>query len=91
MQNKISKLVIVQCRIGSNLLPNKVLKDLVAKRIFKTIYRDNPDFSFYDLLEFLDKNKEITAINQKYVGMNWYRHHLDELKNVKKSWALSNV
>ena len=63
----------------------------VAKRIFKTIYRDNPDFSFYDLLEFLDKNKEITTINQKYVGMNWYRHHLDDLKNVKKSWTLSNV
>ena len=51
----------------------------------------NPNFSFFDLVEFLDKNKEITAINQQYLGINWYRNHLDELKNVKKSWTASNV
>ena len=53
----------------------------VAKRVFGTIYQNNPDFSFYDLAEFLDKNKEITAINQQRIGINWYNEHLDELKN----------
>ena len=33
IQNKISKLVIVQCRTGSNRLPNKVLKDLGGKNM----------------------------------------------------------
>ena len=53
----------------------------VAKRVFNTIYESNPDFSFYDLAEFLDKNKDITAINQQRIGINWYNKHLDELKN----------
>ena len=52
-----------------------------AKRIFSTIYRSNPDFSFYDLVEFLDKNEDIITINQKHIGINWYNSHLDELKN----------
>ena len=52
----------------------------VAKRVFNTIYENNPNFSFYDLVEFLDKNKDIIAINQQHIGINWYKNHLDELK-----------
>ena len=63
-------------------LPVDYEEDLeVAKRVFNTIYESNPDFSFYDLAEFLDKNKDITAINQQRIGINWYNKHLDELKN----------
>ena len=63
----------------------------VAKRVFNTIYENNPNFSFYDLVEFLDKNKDIIAINQQHIGINWYKNHLDELKNIKKSWTATNV
>ena len=64
------------------------IEDLdVAKRIFNELYLKNPDFSFYDLVEFLDTHKEISNLNEKYVGTNWYREYVHELKHVDKSWT----
>ncbi|MBP1682744.1 MAG: Polysaccharide biosynthesis protein, partial [Ignavibacteriaceae bacterium] len=33
-------------------------------------------------LELLEKKPEIKKINQMYVGVNWYRNHLNELKTI---------
>ena len=30
-------------------------------------------------------NPEVFALNQKFAGVNWYRHHLGELKTVDAS------
>ena len=43
------------------------------------------------VFRILDKNKDIIAINQQHIGINWYKNHLDELKNIKKSWTATNV
>jgi spore coat polysaccharide biosynthesis protein SpsF len=39
-----------------------------------------PGFSIQDILNLLAARPEISAINAKYAGVNWYRHHLDELR-----------
>lgn len=55
------------------------------KSIFEKLYPNNPNFSLDDILDVLEKNPEIYAINSKYAGVNWYRHHLDELSTIDKS------
>jgi len=39
-------------------------------------------FSVDDVLALLAARPDIYAINSKYAGVNWYRHHLGELRTV---------
>jgi spore coat polysaccharide biosynthesis protein SpsF len=51
--------------------------------VYDSLYSaTKPIFSMRDILTLLDKKPEIYAINAKYAGVNWYRHHLDELKTL---------
>jgi spore coat polysaccharide biosynthesis protein SpsF len=52
------------------------------KRVFEGLYDKKPDFSCDDILNLLNEKPEIHAINTQYVGVNWYRNHLDELKTI---------
>ncbi|WDF55415.1 glycosyltransferase family protein [Mucilaginibacter sp. KACC 22063] len=55
---------------------------LFIKRVYEELYRKNDGFSCDDILALLEKQPEIYQINAQYAGVNWYRHHLDELKTV---------
>jgi spore coat polysaccharide biosynthesis protein SpsF len=55
---------------------------LFIKAVYDKLYKENPRFTLYDILRLLDREPEISEINAKYAGVNWYRHHLDELKTV---------
>lgn len=50
--------------------------------IYDALYPTLPDFSLEDILDYLENHPEVRALNERYVGVNWYRHHLDELKTV---------
>lgn len=39
-------------------------------------------FSLDDILKLAERRPDIPALNAKYAGVNWYRHHLGELKTV---------
>ncbi|HTH83156.1 MAG TPA: glycosyltransferase family protein [Mucilaginibacter sp.] len=52
------------------------------KAVFEELYPVKPDFSCQDIIDLLDKRPDIMAINAAYAGVNWYRHHLNELKTV---------
>lgn len=41
-------------------------------------------FSLAQILEYLDANPAVFALNQKWAGVNWYRHHLGELRTVSR-------
>jgi spore coat polysaccharide biosynthesis protein SpsF len=41
-----------------------------------------PPFTVDDILALIDERPEIAAINAEHVGINWYRHHRDELRTV---------
>lgn len=52
------------------------------RRIYETLYPVKPDFGLRDILDLLARQPEIAALNADYAGVNWYRHHLHELKTV---------
>lgn len=52
------------------------------KRIFEELYPANPDFKLEDILSLIDSNTDIYKINNQFSGVNWYRHHLDELTTI---------
>lgn len=41
-----------------------------------------PDFGVDDIVAFLDAHPGIAERNARYRGVNWYRHHLDDLRTV---------
>lgn len=52
------------------------------ERVFRELYADNNQFSCDDILNLLTQKPEIYNINAQYAGVNWYRHHVDELKTI---------
>ena len=57
---------------------------LLIKEIFETLYPEKPEFTLYDILDLLQEQLHLNSINERYNGVNWYRHHLDELKTIGK-------
>jgi spore coat polysaccharide biosynthesis protein SpsF len=43
---------------------------------------ERPIFSLGDILDLLREQPEIMALNARYAGVNWYRHHLQDLKTI---------
>lgn len=41
-------------------------------------------FSLDDILKLLERRPEVFALNAHLAGVNWYRHHLDELRTVSR-------
>ena len=52
------------------------------RAVFEALYPRNPRFGLYDVLQLLDRRPDLMAINEHYVGVNWYRSHLHELKTI---------
>jgi len=51
--------------------------------VYDALYTpERPIFSLGDVLALLDARPEIMATNARYAGVNWYRHHLGELRTV---------
>lgn len=51
--------------------------------VYERLHREGASpFSLEDILELLTLSPEIYRINAHYAGVNWYRHHLDELRTV---------
>ena len=55
---------------------------IFIKTIYERLYPVKQDFGMTDILNLLNSNPEIAAINEKYAGVNWYRNHMNELKTV---------
>lgn len=55
---------------------------LFIKTVFETLYPQHPLFGVRDILDLLENRPDIYAINRSLAGVNWYRHHLDELTTV---------
>jgi len=52
------------------------------KAVFEQLYPQKNNFSCGDILNLLTERPDILEINAAYAGVNWYRHHLDELKTI---------
>jgi spore coat polysaccharide biosynthesis protein SpsF len=56
---------------------------LFIKRVFEELYPANKSFSCDDIIDLLNRKPDIYQINARYAGVNWYRHHLNELKTIQ--------
>jgi spore coat polysaccharide biosynthesis protein SpsF len=52
------------------------------KLIYDHLFARDPGFGLIQIMQLLRQLPHILAINSKYAGVNWYRHHLDVLKTV---------
>jgi spore coat polysaccharide biosynthesis protein SpsF len=55
------------------------------RAVYATLYPVKPLFGLEDVLALLADRPDIAALNTKYAGVNWYRHHLDELQTIDAS------
>jgi spore coat polysaccharide biosynthesis protein SpsF len=58
---------------------------LFIKAVFNALHPRNPLFSCDEILELLESRNDIFKINQQYAGVNWYRHHTNDLNTVSIS------
>lgn len=57
-------------------------------KFIEEIYKNfqySDDFYFDDILDLLKQNPELSSINSKYNGFNWYRHEKKKLKTIDPS------
>ena len=50
--------------------------------VYQKLYKINNNFSLNDIIDLLIEEPQIMKLNSKYAGVNWYRHHIDQLKTV---------
>jgi spore coat polysaccharide biosynthesis protein SpsF len=61
-------------------------EDLVLlERVFALLCGRSRVFSVEEVVQLLDERPELRAINARYAGVNWYRHHLGELRTIAPS------
>lgn len=51
-------------------------------QVYKKLYPAKPAFSCNDILQLLEDEPRLHGINAAFAGVNWYRHHLDDLKTI---------
>lgn len=60
------------------------------REVYQALYRpERPIFTLDEIVDLCEREPGIFAINAKYAGVNWYRHHLGELKTVDASQTRS--
>ncbi|MFN8359787.1 MAG: glycosyltransferase family protein [Candidatus Kapaibacterium sp.] len=52
------------------------------RTVYEHLYPSNPEFTMQDILLLLSEHPDIAAINAHLAGVNWYRHHLRELRTI---------
>ncbi len=52
------------------------------RTVYAELYDANPRFTIDDILHLLQERPDIHTINEEFAGVNWYRHHLDELHTI---------
>jgi spore coat polysaccharide biosynthesis protein SpsF len=54
-----------------------------VQAVFGALWRpERPIFGLAKILALLDARPEVAALNARYAGVNWYRHHPGQLKTV---------
>ncbi len=54
------------------------------KEVFEALYLRNSNFSFNDIISFVEVNPNVASINAMHHGVAWYNNHLNDLKTSSK-------
>jgi spore coat polysaccharide biosynthesis protein SpsF len=52
------------------------------KRVYDELYEKNALFGVANILKLVEQHNDIYTINSHLAGVNWYRHHLGQLKTI---------
>ena len=55
---------------------------LAIKAIYDHLILHKPEFGINDIAALIDARPDIKTLNNQHLGVNWYRHHLSELKTI---------
>ncbi len=55
----------------------------LIRSLYDALYVQNPEFSYAEIMEYIDAHPDVLNINAHLCGVNWYRHHLGVLKTVQ--------
>jgi len=56
---------------------------LLIKAVFERLYKiDRPVFRLMEIIDLLHREPYIMALNQEYIGVNWYGKHAHELRTI---------
>jgi spore coat polysaccharide biosynthesis protein SpsF len=54
----------------------------VIRTLFDALHPSDPLFRVADVVQYLDTHPAVAALNASRRGVNWYRHHLAELRTI---------
>ncbi|MFI5180659.1 MAG: cytidylyltransferase domain-containing protein [Thermoanaerobaculia bacterium] len=54
----------------------------LIRHVYEALWPSNPSFGTEDVVDLLERLPDVAARNARYRGVNWYRHHLGELRTV---------
>lgn len=57
--------------------------------IYDRLYPVNPNFGIPEILYLLKGEPDLMQMNRKYAGVNWYHHHIHELRTIHPSQTRS--
>ncbi|MBV9950213.1 MAG: glycosyltransferase family protein [Myxococcales bacterium] len=58
----------------------------LIRAVYDALHREGqPPFGLDAILQYLHAHPEVFRLNQRYAGVNWYRHHMGELQTVDAS------
>ena len=81
----------VTCETGRDLsMTHRVVLDYpedyrLIQAVYDALHPVNPAFGVADIVRFLDEHADVREVNARYRGVNWYRHHLGELRTVSSA------
>jgi spore coat polysaccharide biosynthesis protein SpsF len=55
---------------------------LVVRRVFDDLFLSDRLFGLSKIIEHLEAHPDVAQLNARFRGVNWYRHHLSELRTV---------
>lgn len=57
----------------------------LIRTVYEALYHHNPEFSYDDIMEFINQHPEVLETNGHLCGVNWYRHYIDVLRTISPS------
>jgi spore coat polysaccharide biosynthesis protein SpsF len=58
----------------------------LIRAVYDALHREGGrPFGLQEIFAYLEANPDVYRLNRKYAGVNWYRHHLGELRTVDAS------
>lgn len=63
----------------------------LIRGVYDELHARNPAFGLSEILALLARRPDLSGVNARHRGVNWYRHHLDALRTVTAAETRESV